>query len=266
MNTRDALPLLQPQGESGWVLPPNVRAVMSTRQGGAGVAPFDSFNLALDAADPAVAENRRRFIAALGAQPRWLRQVHGNTVVTLAAEPWAQAPSADASVTTVPGVASVVFAADCLPVLFCAPQGRAVGAAHAGWRGLAAGVLEASVERLCELAACQPGDLTAWLGPCIGPQHFEVGDDVLRAFGHDAASAPPALFRPQASERSADGRPRWRADLVALARQRLQACGLHQLSGGSWCTYSEASRFFSFRRDGRSGPTGRMAAAIAIVG
>jgi YfiH family protein len=139
--------------------------------------------------------------------------------------------------------------ADCLPVLLAAPG--AVGAAHAGWRGLAGGVLEATVGALCEAAGCAPGQLQAWLGACIGPRRFEVGADVLQAFGADAASDSPR-FR-----RHVPGK--WLADLPGLARDRLQALGLQQVSGAGWCTVEDASRFFSFRRDG---VTGRMVAAV----
>ena len=142
--------------------------------------------------------------------------------------------------------------ADCLPVLFAAPGARGVGAAHAGWRGLAAGVLEATVQALCDAAGCAPQELSAWLGPCIGPRQFEVGADVLDAFG-------PAADRHFQLRPRADGAPRWLADLPALARDRLQAAGVARISGGAWCTVEEPSRFFSFRRDR---VTGRMAAAV----
>lgn len=256
---------LRPQ----WAAPPTVRALMSTRQGGAGVAPFDSNNLALDPADPAAAENRRRFAAALGARPQWLQQVHGATVVRLgqhALSVGTGAPRADASVTRVPGQACTVLVADCLPVLLCAGNGSAVGAAHAGWRGLAAGVLDNTVAALCELCSDAPASLLAWLGPCIGPRRFEVGPDVLQAFGLDPCTTDSALFR---RHDRADGDPRWLADLAGLARQRLQTLGVTQISGGQWCTVEQASDYFSFRRDGQSGPrsgSGRMAAGIAIVG
>jgi hypothetical protein len=253
-----------------WPVPPGIAALMSTRQGGVSAAPFDSLNLrppqlpgdALDA-PAAVAENQRRFAAALGAQPVWLHQVHGCTVVRLSGDhlrPGAPLPTADASVCTEPGIACAVLVADCLPVLLCSADGRAVGAAHAGWRGLAGGVVEATVAALCELSACPPGALLAWLGPCIGPQAFEVGEDVLRAFGATPAAAGDSAFRPSPR---ADGSPRWRADLPALARRRLAALGVRQVSGGDWCTASEGSRFFSFRREAH---TGRMAAAIARLG
>ena len=157
-------------------------------------------------------------------------------------------------------MACTVQVADCLPVLFAAPGGRAVGAAHAGWRGLAGGVVEATVDAVCAAAGCSPSDLDAWLGACIGPQHFEVGADVLDAFGalpdnaHQSASAARSRFRPSRPDK-------WLADLPRLARDRLAAAGVARISGGSWCTVADASRFFSYRRDGI---TGRMAAAVWI--
>lgn len=244
-----------------WGAPAAVRALMSTRAGGSGVAPFDFNNLALDPADPAAADNRRRMAAELGAELRWLHQVHGADVVRLGAQPPAAPLKADASVTSQPGVACVVMVADCLPVLFCAAGGRAVGAAHAGWRGLAGGVLEHTVQALCDEAGCGAGDIEAWLGPCIGPRQFEVGPDVLQAFGQDPAAADLRHF---VRRDRADGDRRWLADLAALARQRLSGVGVTRTSGGRLCTVEDASRFFSFRRDARSGPTGRMAAAVAI--
>jgi len=205
------------------------------------------------------ADTAARIAAASGALPVFLRQVHGSRVVRLgAADGRADAPKheADASVTSAAGIACVVRVADCLPVLFAAPGGRAVGAAHAGWRGLAAGVLEATVNEVAAAAACAPGELVAWLGACIGPQAFEVGADVLAAFGVDASRPLDA----EAAARFRPGRPgKWFADLPRLARDRLAAAGVAQATGGGWCTVSDASRFFSFRRDGSSG---RMVAAV----
>ena len=251
-----------------WSAPTGISALMSTRQGGVSAAPFDSLNLrppALggDAVDEpaAVLENQRRFSQALGARPVWLNQVHGHTVVRLSAEhlrPGAGLPVADASVCTVPGMACTVLVADCLPVLLCSADGRGVAAAHAGWRGLAGGVLDNTVAALCEAVTCSPGELLAWLGPCIGQPAFEVGDDVLRAFGADPQAPDLHLFQPSARP---DGSPRWRANLVELARRRLAGLGVVQVSGGAWCTVADGSRFFSFRRQAR---TGRMAAAIAL--
>lgn len=255
-----------------WVVPTAVLAAMSTRLGGVSAVPFDSLNLrppALpgDAPDDrtAVLENQRRFADALGAQPVWLDQVHGADVVRLQ---WADLRAgrplhrADAAVTTEPGLACTVLVADCLPVLFCADNGRAVGAAHAGWRGLAAGVLENTLAAVCEAAECEPSAVQAWLGACIGPRQFEVGADVLAAFGvgPQAGGSPHATphFTPRAR---GDGSMRWLADLPALARLKLQRAGMLRPSGGHWCTVESPARFFSFRRDGR---TGRMAAAIAL--
>lgn len=251
-----------------WPAPAGITALMSTRLGGVSAAPFDSLNLrppalggdAVDEAD-AVLENQRRFGKALGARPVWLNQVHGAHVVRLTAEhlrAGAGLPVADASVCTEPGIACTVLVADCLPVLLCCANGRGVAAAHAGWRGLADGVIDHTVAALCEAAACPPGDLLAWLGPCIGQPAFEVGDDVLRAFGADPQAPDPSLFQPSPRP---DGSPRWRANLVELARRRLAALGVRQVSGGAWCTVADDSRFFSFRRQAR---TGRLAAAIAL--
>jgi YfiH family protein len=241
-----------------WAAGARVGALMSTRAGGVSAAPFDSLNLGRSAGDEpaAVDENRRRFAAALGARPVWLSQVHGARVLRLMADTGnaSTRAEADAAITTVSGLACTVMVADCLPVLFAASDGRGVGAAHAGWRGLAGGVLEATVATLCEAAACAPRELKAWLGPCIGPRQFEVGADVLDAFG----GGPH--FRPRPRP---DGAMRWLADLAGLARERLFAAGLTQISGGAWCTVEDASRFFSFRRDG---VTGRMAAAVWLRG
>lgn len=248
--------------EPDWAAPPTVRALMSTRRGGGGVGAFGSFNLRLDRADPAAAANRRHFAQALGADPVWLHQVHGANVLVLDGTTASAPPTADASVTRQPGLACTVMVADCLPVLLSTEDGLAVGAAHAGWRGLAAGVLEQTVRALCALCGHAPAAVLAWLGPCIGPRHFEVGADVLQAFGQDV-DAPDARYFVRRDR--ADGQPRWQADLPALARQRLQAAGVRRLSGGHWCTVAQTSDFFSFRRDGAAGPTGRMAAAVAIL-
>jgi polyphenol oxidase len=238
-----------------WQVDARIGALMTTRAGGVSAAPFDSLNLGRSAGDDraAVDENRRRFEAVLGVPTRYLSQVHGARVARLTHAVTASS-EADAAITTEPGLACTMMVADCLPVLFAAPEARGVGAAHAGWRGLAGGVLEATVSALCEAAACEPRELGAWLGPCIGPRQFEAGADVLDAFG--AAGAPRFVPRPRP-----DGSPRWLADLPGLARDRLRAAGVTQLSGGTWCTVEDPSRFFSFRRDR---VTGRMAAAVWI--
>jgi polyphenol oxidase len=266
----------------GWLdagaLAPGVRGLMTTRQGGTSQAPFDTMNLRPAALggdgvdDPAaLAENERRLAEVLRATPVYLDQVHGPNVVRLTrADLPADCtrlalPRADASVTWVPGIACTVLVADCLPVLFARADGRVVAAAHAGWRGMAAGVLERTVAALREPLAGEhapwAGEVRAWLGACIGPQAFEVGADVLQAFGTDATASPTGHPRFRFAPRP-DGSPRWRADLGGLAYERLQAMGVSVPGGGCPpCTVEDPSRFFSFRRDGR---TGRMAACIWI--
>ena len=249
------LPLLRPD----WPAPPGVGAAMSLRDGGVSGAPWRSLNLGAAVGDEplAVAENRARWAAALGARAVWLRQVHGVKVLRLSSTS-ATTPDepADAAWTTEPGLACTVQIADCLPVLFAARDGRAVAAAHAGWRGLAAGVLEATLSALQQGAGVATGELVAWLGPCIGPRQFEVGADVLEGFGQAPAQADPALF--VYSPRS-DGAPRWRANLQQLAKLRLAAAGVVHISQDPSCTVEDESRFFSFRRDR---VTGRLAAAV----
>lgn len=252
--------------------PPGVGACMSTRSGGVSPAPWDSLNLGLACGDePArVLENRARFERSLGgARPVWLRQVHGTHVRHLTRAdlaPDAADPPADAAWTREPGIACTAMVADCLPVLFAADDGSAVAAAHAGWRGLAAGVLEATLAALHQGAGVAPRRVLAWLGPCIGPTAFEVGADVLRAFGAGGAAGEPApVDHLGAGDVSfawaprADGAPRWRADLPALAAARLRAAGVERVMASGRCTVAEPSAFFSFRRDG---VTGRMAAAV----
>jgi YfiH family protein len=211
--------------------------------------------------DPvAVARNREQLGHLMGVPAVYLKQVHGIRVVRVTRQDaWPATPvvlEADACVTSEPGLACLVQTADCLPVLFAAPGGAAIGAAHAGWRGLAAGVLERTLSAVCELAQCAPADVWAWLGVCIGPDDFEVGADVLRAFdcaAEPGASAPRFVAQPD---------QRWRADLAGLATDRLKRAGVTQLGGGTWPTRD--SRFFSYRRD--AGVTGRMGAAIWIRG
>jgi YfiH family protein len=248
---------------AGWLAPPwridGVGALMSTRAGGRSAGPYASMNVGDAVGDEpgAVVANRRILAEAIGAQPVFLRQVHGNRVVSLGrhdAEAGASVHEADACVTVEPGVACVVQAADCLPVLLAACSGRAVAAAHAGWRGLAAGVVEGAVESLCGAASCAPEEVVAWLGACIGPRSFEVGADVLAAFAVSPHENAGERFRPL--------RPgKWLANLPLLARDRLAAAGVRGVGGADACTVADASRFFSFRRDG---VTGRMAAAVWI--
>lgn len=205
-----------------------------------------------------VRANRTGLVALLGARPIFLDQVHGAHVVRLQSN-WHDdnAPEADAAVSTDPELAVAILVADCLPVLFSAPGG--VAGAHAGWRGLAAGVLENTVAELCAAAGCEPRDVKAWLGACIGPEAFEVGPEVVTAFGRAplGRDQPGFLYRP-------NPQPRWRADLSLLARERLMSVHVTQISGGGWCTLTDDSRFFSFRGESLGRPRGRMAACISF--
>jgi hypothetical protein len=229
-----------------WPAPPGVRAFVTTRQGGVSAGRYASFNLGAHVGDDAaaVAANRRRLRDALGlpAEPAWLEQVHGSGVAIL---PRPGREPADAAVTFSPGNVCGVLVADCLPVFLAAGSGDRVGIAHAGWRGLAAGVVEATVRAL----DCKPDLLVAWLGPSIGPDEFEVGPEVRDAFlARDPGAA--AAFRPGRADRLL-------ADLPALARRRLAAAGVTAVHGGGLCTHADPARFYSYRRDGA---TGRMAA------
>ena len=269
-----------------WPSPPGVRAAFTLRTGGVSVAPYDSLNLGAGIGDSpeAVAENRRRVRERLRlpAEPVWLEQVHGVGVVELGIGAGAEGPAAagvgvisgaagppaptvamsadrldsavrpptgDASVARAAGNVCAIRVADCMPVLFAARDGSAVAAAHAGWRGLAGGVLEATVRRLGVPAS----QLIAWMGPAIGPAHFEVGDEVRAAFTATDADAASAFV--------ANARERWQCDLYTLARHRLTAIGVSGIYGGGWCTFAESERFFSYRRNGQCG---RMAALIWI--
>ena len=248
----------------GWLQPaftsPRVRALMTARDGGESAAPFDTMNLrdGLGDAAAAVARNRARLHQALGMPSVMLRQVHGVQVLDLVPG-MADGTEADASVCLLPSLACEVQVADCLPVLLADRQGRGVAAAHAGWRGLAGGVIEATLQRLCRALDSSVAEVEVWLGPCIGPQAFEVGADVLAGFGVPAG-APGPRFRPVRPDK-------WLADLPGLARDRLAALGVQRVAGNdgsqAWCTFSQPSRFFSYRRDG---VTGRMAACIGLLG
>ncbi len=263
---RDESPWFRPQ----WPVPDSVGALMSTRRGGVGQAPFDSLNLKADIGDDpvAVAENRARHARRCSAIPVWLNQVHGACVARLTQPPInGLLPEADASVTTQAGLACSILVADCMPVLLAARNGRAVAAAHAGWRGLAGGVAQAAVIAVCNGAHCDPGEVVAWLGPAIGPRAFEVGADVLRAFGEPATAGREApRFKAVAAPPSSP--PKWLADLPGLVRERLRAAGVNALYGNdgsaAWCTVGNPSDFFSFRRDG--GVTGRLAASVWLLG
>lgn len=244
--------------EADWPAPPGVRALTTTRHGlGVSQPPFDAFNLGARCGDAAeaVAENRRQLADALRlpSPPRWLRQVHGIDVVRDPAvvDHIDDEPEADAAVTSTPGTVLAILSADCLPVVFAARDGSRIGAAHAGWRGLADGVLEATVAAM----ATPADDIVAWLGPAAGPDAYEIGVDVFEAFVSRDASAS-AAFAPTR-------RGHWKVDLYALARRRLAAVGVTDVHGGTLCTMSDPHRFFSHRRDRRGG---RIATLAWIAG
>jgi YfiH family protein len=231
-------------------MPGGARVVVTTRTGGDSAPPFDGFNLALHVGDSAasVLVNRRRLQQwlALPQQPAWLEQVHGIGVVdAVDVVPGAPAPQADAAFTRAHGIACVVMTADCLPVVLAARDGSVAGVAHAGWKGLCNGVIEALAARM----ALPGSGMTAWLGPCIGPSRYETGGEVRAAFMAQGAGAAEA-FQPVTR---ADGTPGYLCDLYALARQRLAALGVTEVAGGAHCTFSESERFYSFRREPRTG-------------
>jgi purine-nucleoside/S-methyl-5'-thioadenosine phosphorylase / adenosine deaminase len=241
----------------GWPAPVRVRAAATTRRlPGNSRPPFDAFNLGLRSgeSEAVVRSNRALLVRALGlpTEPRWLRQVHGSDVAAFDAAGAAddEEPQADAATARTPGVVLAILTADCLPILICAEDGSEIGAVHAGWRGLAAGVIEACIGRL----RTPPAQLMAWLGPAIGPASYEVGDEVRAAFvGHDRAGG--VAFTPT--------RPgHWLCDLYTLARQRLHALGVAQIHGGGLDTHADP-RFYSYRRDGAN--SGRFASLIWIT-
>ena len=240
-----------------WPAPPGVGAASTLRAGGISPPPWTSLNLAEHVGDdPArVAGNRELLARALGlpAAPAWLEQVHGRDVLRLDRAELPATRIADGAVTARTGRVLAVLTADCLPVLFCRADGTGVGVAHAGWRGLAAGVLEATVAAM----EARPEQLLAWIGPGIGAAAYEVGDEVRAAcLAADVA----------AGEYFARGRTgHWQFDLAGLARRRLVALGLAGVHGGRWCTHSDPERFFSHRRDGGDRPTGRMATLIWLA-
>ncbi|MEN8762906.1 MAG: peptidoglycan editing factor PgeF [Thiogranum sp.] len=235
-----------------WPAAASVKAVTTTRHAGVSKGPYDSLNLADHVGDTAAAVRRNRVTIQhqlnLPGRPAWLNQVHGDRAVDAANS--GERPSADAGFTDQPHVVCAVLTADCLPVLFCDRCGTRVAAAHAGWRGLASGVLESTVRAL----DTDPGQLMAWLGPAIGPDAFEVGGEVRRVFVEQHAEAAGAFLARQHGH--------WLADLYQLARIRLLASGLTALYGGGFCTFTDRQRFYSYRRDGM---TGRMASLIWLV-
>jgi polyphenol oxidase len=238
--------------QPNWPAPNNIRAASTFRARGVSKRPYDELNLAAHVGDDpkAVAENRRLLKTALRlpSEPRWLNQVHSGTVAE--ANIWSEPPRADACVARGPGQVCAVLTADCLPVLFCSRDGDRVAVAHAGWRGLAAGILDNTVGAL----GVPSSNLLAWLGPAISQAAYEVGDDVRIAFlARDSGAAN--AFAPNA-------RGRWQCDLYELARRNLTQLGVRAVFGGDYCTYAEENRFFSFRRDGQCG---RMATLVWMV-
>ncbi|KIP89329.1 peptidoglycan editing factor PgeF [Pseudomonas fluorescens] len=229
-----------------WPAPASVRACVTTREGGVSEAPFDSLNLGdhVDDRPEAVAENRRRLTDHFSIQPAWLQQVHGITVVH--ADPGIVA-TADASWTATPGIACAAMTADCLPALFCDRAGTRVAAAHAGWRGLAAGVLEATLDSLDVPA----DEVLVWLGPAIGPKAFEVGPEVREVFINQLPEAAEAFV-------PSNNAGKFMADIYLLARLRLAERGVTAVYGGGFCTVTDP-RFFSYRRASR---TGRFASLV----
>ena len=235
-----------------WNAHPNVRGIVTTRRGGVSTGPSASMNLGLAGdAREAVTENRRRLATTLPAPPVWLAQVHGARVVTVDRDSLHTfrdtPPTADAAVTRIAGTPLAVLVADCLPVFLADRSGTVIGTAHAGWRGLAAGVLESTLAAM----RIAPAEIVAWLGPAIGPGAFEVGRDVLDAFTASDADAA-RHFAPRAPGK-------WLADLGALARRRLERAGVREILVDGSCTVSEPERFYSYRRDR---VTGRMAAIL----
>jgi len=245
---------LRPQ----WPVAANVRALITTRAGGYSTGPWGAgeqggLNLGLGSGDApdVVARNRERLRASLPAPPCWLQQVHGTHIVDAAQPAAGGEPQADAALSAQPGVICAVLVADCLPVLLADARGRAVAAVHAGWRGLAAGIVQQSVAALRAHLADPAARLLAYLGPAIGPCHFEVGPEVLVAMRQRLPQADAAF--------TARSNGKFHADLFALAGQALQSCGVTDIHGGGVCTFDDPHRFYSFRRDT---PTGRQAALI----
>jgi hypothetical protein len=243
-----------------WPAPANVRALQTTRDGGVSEGAYAALNLGDHVGDDpvAVARNRALLRAILPSDPVWLKQVHGNIVAD--ADRTVGVPDADAALARQPGKVCAVMTADCLPLLLCDEAGTVVAAAHAGWRGLAGGVVEATVKAM----NVAPEQLLAWLGPAIGPQAFEVGEEVRQAFMvHDPeaakAFAPCFSLTPHPSPLTAH---KWMADIYLLARQRLAMLGVERVYDGGLCTYTDAERFYSYRRDQA---TGRMATLVWLM-
>lgn len=239
MNLRDML--IHPD----WPAPPNVKALQTTRHGGISAAPYDTLNLGAHVGDSpqAVARNRQLLEPLVPSEPVWLEQVHGTVVAN--ADTASCHVQADACITRHRGAVCVVMTADCLPVLLCDEAGTVVGVAHAGWKGLVAGVIEETVKAM----DVPPHNLLAWLGPAIGQEAFEVGAEVRTAFIAHHARASEAFI-------AHGGQGKYLADIYLLARQRLNSLGITRIHGGNYCTYHQKDKFFSYRRDGVTGRMG----------
>jgi len=269
-----------------WDAPVSIRTLVTTRHGGNSKAPFEHFNIAEHVGDNSldVKKNRQILANLLPSEPVWLNQIHSNKIMD--ASTTMPGSDADGSYTTRANIVSVVMTADCLPVLLCTRQGNAVAAIHAGWRGLAAGILEQGVKKLLQASQCAPEDLLIWLGPAIGPRAFEVGEEVRQTFlkqelrqesnqklrqdinqeqdPEPQSSSAKNLQLQQALRQCftpSENKNKWFADIYQLARVRLSLLGVENISGGNYCTYNEQETFYSYRRDGK---TGRMASLIWI--
>ncbi len=235
-----------------WPAPDTVKAVSTTRQGGFSHPPFDSLNLGLHVGDSAnnVEKNRNHLIemAQLPEPPHWLKQIHGTTVSM--ASTWQHGDEADAIVSTEPHQVCTIMTADCLPILLCNQQGNMVAAIHAGWRSLAAGIIEKTLLKF----DCAPQEIIAWFGPAIGSTQFEVGQDVFDAFYQHSPQAKHAFLQTDKTH--------YLANIYQLAKQRLNSKNIHSIYGGDFCTVTESNKFFSYRRDGI---TGRMVSMIWIT-
>jgi YfiH family protein len=253
----NAMRLIKPN----WVVPPQINAFCTTREGGVSKPPFDSLNLGLNAGDHLndVLQNRSILKTRLPTEPIWLKQIHGITVSTpVSRNGLVNGPfEADASVSNIPNEVLAILTADCMPVLFASKDGDVIGTAHAGWRGLSGGVLENTIREMCFLSqGLMPQDISAWMGPAIGPTAFEVGEDVLQAFASQSKTVLSEAFSPIA------GSPgKYLANLYLLARDRLRSFGIQQIYGGDFCTVNDPANFFSYRRDKE---TGRFATLIWI--
>ncbi|MEY4496000.1 MAG: hypothetical protein RL744_1064 [Pseudomonadota bacterium] len=249
------------QIKPSWVVPQQIKAFCTTREGGVSNAPFNSLNLGLNAGDVAadVLHNRSIVRSHLPTEPLWLKQIHGMTVSTpvsrnaLTGKPI----EADAAVTNIPNEVLAILTADCMPVLFASKGGGVIGAAHAGWRGLSGGVLENTLQAMLALSpGLSPKDIVAWMGPAIGSTAFEVGEDVLDAFSVQRSAILLEAFEPIA------GSPgKYLANLYLLAQDRLRSIGIEKIYGGDFCTFNDSEKFFSYRKDKK---TGRFASLIWI--